>query len=60
MINLNNYINMRKKIEKVTTKVPDPAKSIKVQIDSKTIVTVKSKSASEQWLSRYPEAKIIQ
>jgi hypothetical protein len=51
---------MRKKIQKVTTKVPDPTKSIKVQIDSKTIVTVKSLSAFEQWLSRFSNAKIIQ
>jgi len=51
---------MRKKIQKVTSKVPDPSKSIKVQIDAKTVVTVKSKSAYEQWLSRFPNAKIIQ
>jgi len=50
---------MRKKIEKVTAKVPDPSKSIKVQIDAKTIVTVKSMTAFEQWLERFPNAKII-
>jgi hypothetical protein len=51
---------MRKKIQKVTTKVPDPSKSIKVQIDSKTVVTVKGRLAYEQWLERFPNAKIIQ
>jgi hypothetical protein len=51
---------MRKKIQKVTSKIPDPSKSIKVQIDARTIVTVKSMSAFEQWLSRFPGSKIIQ
>ena len=51
---------MRKKIQKVTTKVPDPSKSIKMQIDARTIVTVKSNSAYEQWLERFSGAKIIQ
>ena len=51
---------MRKKIEKVTGKIPNPSKTIKVQIDSKIIVTVKSMTVYEQWLSRFPDAKIIQ
>jgi hypothetical protein len=51
---------MRKKIQKVTTKEPDLSKPIRVQIDAKTVVTVKSMSAFEQWLEEFPGAKIIQ
>ncbi len=51
---------MRKQKAKVTTKGADSSHLIKVRIDDKTIVMVKSMSAFEQWQARFPNAKIIQ
>ena len=33
---------------------------IKVQLDHKTIIYVKSKAALQSWLSRYPNARILE
>ena len=35
------------------------SESIKVQLDSRTIIFVRSKGALKSWMSRYPKAKII-
>jgi hypothetical protein len=40
-----------------TTK--DSSTLIKLQIDYKTIITVSSKKSAENWLQRYPNAKVI-
>ncbi len=32
---------------------------IKVQIDYKTIITVRNTQALEMWLSKYPDAKVL-
>jgi hypothetical protein len=37
----------------------DPLKLIKVQLDARTIVTVKNMLAFELWLSKFPSARII-
>ncbi|MCC7302683.1 MAG: hypothetical protein IT233_08575 [Bacteroidia bacterium] len=40
--------------------VKDPSgEVIKVQLDHRTIIYVKSKSALQSWLTRYPNAKVI-
>jgi hypothetical protein len=55
---------MLNKMRKTKSKVaPQPSKSdglIKVWIDDRTTVTVKDKSGFEQWLARFPNAKIIE
>jgi hypothetical protein len=37
----------------------DSSTFIKLQIDYKTIITVSSKKSAENWLQRYPNAKVI-
>ena len=46
-----------KKREKYTGKIS--GESIKVQLDPRTIIFLKSKAALKFWLSRYPKAKIV-
>jgi hypothetical protein len=41
-------------------KKPKPTSElIKIQVDSKTTITVRTPAAVKVWLARYPEAKII-
>jgi hypothetical protein len=40
--------------------VVDNRPKIKVQIDSKTTITVRSMSAFNMWKEKYPEAKLIE
>ena len=37
----------------------DTTPRIKVQLDYRTTITVKSRHAVDMWLSKYPEAKIL-
>ncbi|MFN4234688.1 MAG: hypothetical protein ACK4IK_07775 [Bacteroidia bacterium] len=37
----------------------DPSALIKLQIDYKTVITVSSKKSAENWMQRYPNAKVI-
>ena len=50
---------MRNQIKKVESKALDSSKHIKIQLDAKTVVTVRDMSAFEVWLSRFPNARII-
>lgn len=47
---------MKTKKQKTTK---DAATFIKLQIDYKTVITVSSKKSAENWMQRYPNAKII-
>jgi predicted DNA-binding antitoxin AbrB/MazE fold protein len=45
---------------KPKNKIAIPAgERIKVQLDNKTIVFVRSQSALDMWMEKYPEAKIV-
>lgn len=46
---------MKAKKMKVLGDVP----TIKVQLDYRTTITVRTKAALKSWLERYPEAKVI-
>lgn len=46
---------MNKKVKKVLEK----SKLIKLRIDQRTIITVKTKEALQAWLMKFPQAKII-
>jgi hypothetical protein len=37
----------------------DTSNFIKLQIDYKTIITVSSKKSADNWIQRYPNAKVI-
>ena len=46
-----------KKIKKIQKEFA--GETIKVQLDHRTIIYVKSKASLQNWLSRYPNAKIV-
>jgi hypothetical protein len=37
----------------------DTLPRIKVQLDYRTVITVKSRHAVDMWLSKYPDAKVL-
>jgi hypothetical protein len=37
----------------------DTAPRIKVQLDYRTVITVKTRHAVDMWLSKYPDAKVL-
>ena len=49
----------KKQLTTGSIRVIDPLKAIRVQLDPRTIVTVKNMSAFELWLSKFPGARII-
>ena len=49
------YYNMRAKKVKI-----DLRPKIKIQIDSRTMITVRSMDAFKAWKERYPEALIVE
>ncbi len=46
---------MKKSVKKLVNKTKD----IKVKIDRKTTITVRTKEALRYWLSEYPSAEVI-
>jgi len=46
---------MKKSVKKIVGKTKD----FKVKIDSKTIITVRTKEALRYWLTEYPKAQIL-
>ena len=58
---LNVALSKNKKIKIMKTKkiVLDNRPKIKIRLDEKTTVTVRSIFAAKSWQERYPEAKII-
>jgi hypothetical protein len=40
--------------------IEDTRPKIKVQIDSRTTITVRTMNAAKAWIERYPEATIIE
>jgi len=46
---------MKKSVKKIVEKTKD----FKVKIDSKTIMTVRTKEALKYWLTEYPKAQIL-
>lgn len=50
------------KLEKMKTKkaiIDDNRPKIKIQLDYKTTIIVRTKNALESWLLKFPEAKVI-
>ena len=46
---------MKKSVKKIVEKTKD----FKIKIDSKTIMTVRTKEALKYWLTEYPKAQIL-
>lgn len=40
-------------------KIPDSVPTIKVQLDYRTTITVRTKEALKDWLKKYPNARVI-
>ncbi len=52
----------QKKYDMKTKKIKsnkDISAVIKLQIDYKTVITVSNKKSAENWMQRYPNAKVI-
>jgi hypothetical protein len=43
----------------ILTKKPTEGKVIKLQVDYRTVISVKSQSALQMWMKKYPNAKIV-
>jgi hypothetical protein len=43
----------------ILTKKPTEGKVYKLQVDYRTIISVKSQSALDMWMKKYPNAKIV-
>ena len=57
---LNKNEIKNKKIMKTKKLIIDNRPKIKIRLDNKTTVTVRSMYALKSWQERYPEAKIIE
>ncbi|MBL7883091.1 MAG: hypothetical protein JNL69_03420 [Bacteroidia bacterium] len=44
---------------KTKKEVIDNRPKLKVQIDNRTVITVRSMQAAKSWMDRYPAAKLI-
>ena len=49
----------RKLSEKRAAEIRANRKLIKVQLDSKTVITIPALSSLKAWIERYPNAKVI-
>jgi len=52
-----NLINEKMKTKKI---VVDDRPKYKIQLDSRTTITVRTMNALNAWKERYPEAKVIE
>jgi hypothetical protein len=43
----------------ILTKRPTEGKVFKLQVDYRTVISVKSQSALNMWMKKYPNAKIV-
>ena len=50
---------MRTRKPKLVAPKTDGADIIKLQIDYRTVIMVKSKKALEMWMGKYPNAKVV-
>jgi hypothetical protein len=50
---------MRNRSKKVERKAPDSSKHIRIQLDAKTVITVKDNSRFDVWRSVFPNARIL-
>ncbi|MCX6312510.1 MAG: hypothetical protein NT084_12850 [Bacteroidetes bacterium] len=43
----------------ILTKKPTEGKVFKLQVDYRTVISVKTQSALDMWMKKYPNAKIV-
>jgi len=47
------------KVAKILGDIKNSAPMFKLQLDSKTVITLKTKEQLKKWLEMYPKAKLI-
>jgi hypothetical protein len=51
--------SIKNKMRKPAAKKPVAEKVIKLRVDSRTVILVRTESAMKMWLQKYPKAEVI-
>jgi hypothetical protein len=49
----------KEKVEKIINAIKNSTPKYKLQLDAKTVITLKTEEQLEKWMSLYPNAKLI-
>lgn len=49
----------KEKVEKIINEIKNSTPKYKLQLDSKTVITLKTEEQLEKWMSLYPKAQLI-
>ncbi|MGV6862249.1 MAG: hypothetical protein ACWA41_10780 [Putridiphycobacter sp.] len=49
----------KEKVDKIINEIKNSTPKFKLQLDSKTIITLKTKEQLDKWMSMYPKAELI-
>ena len=49
----------KEKVEKILNEIKSSKPKFKLQLDSKTIITLKTKEQLNKWMEMYPKAELI-
>jgi len=49
----------KEKVEKIINEIKNSTPKFKLQVDNKTIITLKTQEQLDKWMSLYPKAKLI-
>ena len=49
----------KEKVEKIINEIKNSTPKFKLQLDSKTVITLKTKEQLDKWMELYPKAQLI-
>jgi len=49
----------KEKVEKIINEIKNSTPKFKLQLDSKTVITLKTEEQLEKWMSLYPKAQLL-
>ena len=49
----------KEKVEKIINEIKNSTPKYKLQLDAKTVITLKTEEQLEKWMELYPKAKLI-
>jgi|GEM_PF-1672443 len=49
----------KEKVEKIINEIKNSTPKYKLQLDAKTVITLKTEEQLEKWMSLYPKATLI-
>jgi tRNA A37 methylthiotransferase MiaB len=49
----------KEKVEKIINEIKNSTPKFKLQLDSKTVITLKTQEQLDKWMSLYPKAELI-